>query len=190
MSDLDDLDRTLQAVRFTPRASLGAEIRGRAARGEQPPVSRWHRPRRSALLAAGLGGVLITAAVGHELTRVPRAQTVDQCCQDLDGGGQADDGLLVTSVKGETVRRLAIYEDRDASRSFSPGDSIRFQRQSAPVFLGPIQGVLTREFCCLDYDGGGPDDDALVVMGHPPDRITMAAIVERGGPPGAPAPLR
>lgn len=190
MSDLDELDRSLREIRFTPRASLEAEIRGRAARGEQPPVSRWHRPRRSALLAAGIGGLLVTAALGHEFTRGPSPRTIDHCCQDLDGGGDADDGLLVTSVKGVAVRRLAIYEDRDASRSFSPGDSIRFQRQSAPVFLGPIQGVLTREYCCLDYDGGGPDDDALVVMGLPPDRITMAAIVERGGPPGAPAPLR
>lgn len=189
MSDLADLDRTLREIHFDPRASLEAEIRGRAARGEYP-ASSGRRSRRSALLAAGVGGLFLTAAAGYQLTRGAPLRTVDHCCQDLDGGGKPDDGLLVLSVEGEAVRQLAIYEDRDQSRNYSTGDSVRFLRQNAPVLLGPIEGVVTREFCCLDYDGGGPDDDALVVMRLPPDRITMAALVERGGPPGRPAPLR
>jgi hypothetical protein len=42
---------------------------------------------------------------------------------------------------------------------------------------------VTIEHCCLDFDGGGPADDGLVVIGVPPDRVVMAAIYER--PDGA-----
>jgi hypothetical protein len=40
-------------------------------------------------------------------------------------------------------------------------------------------GLVTIEHCCLDFDGGGPADDGLVVLGVPPDRVVMAAIYER-----------
>jgi hypothetical protein len=39
--------------------------------------------------------------------------------------------------------------------------------------------MRTFELCCRDYDGGGPADDAVVIMALPPDRIAMAAIYER-----------
>ena len=58
----------------------------------------------------------------------------------------------------------------------------------APSVSAPVgSGARTTEFCCLDYDGGGPNDDALLVVGQPPDRITMAAIYEHHASPG---PLR
>ncbi|MBA3259286.1 MAG: hypothetical protein H0T68_07475, partial [Gemmatimonadales bacterium] len=44
----------------------------------------------------------------------------------------------------------------------------------------PGQDLVTIERCCLDFDGGGPDDDGLLVIGVPPDRIVMAAIYETG----------
>jgi hypothetical protein len=138
-----------------------------------------------AILGAGL-------VVGWR-TRVVsmRHLTVDRCCQDLDGGGGADDGLLVVTGQGDAVDRLAIYEDRDGSHSLTAGDSIRFVRTGALSVTGPIgSGARTAEFCCRDYDGGGPSDDALVVVGHPPDQISMAAIYERFRPPGLPARLR
>jgi hypothetical protein len=52
-------------------------------------------------------------------------------------------------------------------------------------------GLVTIEHCCLDFDGGGPADDGLVVIGVPPDRVVMAAIYERrpgeeAGPAGFP----
>nr|MBP9200825.1 hypothetical protein [Gemmatimonadales bacterium] len=110
-----------------------------------------------------------------------RAYAIDHCCQDLDGGGDADDGLMVMARRGTEVRQLAIYEDRDGSRTFTPGDAIRFDRTGRPAVTAPLlPGIITTEFCCLDFDGGGPSDDALVVMGLPPDRISMAAIYERG----------
>jgi len=189
--DLRELERLLQAVHFEPRASLGAEVMGRWRRGE---VAR-EGPAVALRRILGLLGVAGLLAVGgsgfwllawQPLHRI----TVDRCCQDLDGGGDADDGLLVVSQHGSRIHYLKIYEDRDHSGSYSPGDPVRFVRRGSPVLSGPLEpGVRTVEFCCLDYDGGGPSDDALLVVGLPPDRITMAAIYERP-PGGPPAPLR
>ncbi len=38
--------------------------------------------------------------------------TIRQCCQDLDGGGPADDGLLVVATPPDRVHTAAIYELR------------------------------------------------------------------------------
>jgi hypothetical protein len=189
--DLNELDRQLQAIRFEPRASLGAEIAGRARREEPRPPTRANAVRRILAIA----GVVTVTAVGSILWRVTAGthgvSAVDRCCQDLDGGGAADDGLLVVARRGSEVRRLAIYEDRDGTRSFTPGDALRFDRRGRPTIAMPLlAGERTMEFCCVDYDGGGRSDDALMVVGLPPDRITMAAIYEREGPPGVPMPLR
>jgi hypothetical protein len=176
--DERELERQLESIRFEPRASLGAEIRGRAERGEEPrqyPARRGRVVALGAALAAGVGALVI----GVLTFRPPAPLTVDRCCQDLDGGGDADDGIVVVSRKGVTVQYLKIYEDLDGSGGYTPGDPVRFLRQGAPTVAGPVEGARTAEFCCLDYDGGGPSDDALLVMGHPPDRITMAAIYER-----------
>jgi hypothetical protein len=189
--DLKNLERLLQSVQFEPRASLGAEV-----------VGRWHRGERVAEGAkgfrrsTGLAGVSLLLCLGAFIfwllvLRPIGLFHVDRCCQDLDGGGDADDGLVVETRQGTEVRRLAVYEDRDGSRSFSAGDIIRFERTGKVLVAGPLEdGARTVEFCCLDYDGGGPSDDALLIVGLPPDRITMAAIYERFGPAGAPKHLR
>jgi len=173
-----ELERLLEAVRLEPRASLGPEILGRWRRGEVPPAGR--PPRR--FLWTGLAAAGLLLAAWLRLGPGAPVRTVDRCCQDLDGGGVQDDGLLIEARGGSTVRRLAIYEDLDGSRSFTAGDRIRFERGGQPVVKLPVsEGTRTTEFCCLDYDGGGPDDDALIVVGRPPDRITMAAIYEHRG---------
>ncbi len=190
--DLRDLDRLLKSVQFEPRASLGAEVVGRWHRGERAREGR--TPLRypvlrlaGAMLLLGLA-LLVSWVV---MLRPIGVVTVDRCCQDLDGGGEADDGLLVVTKRGVAVMRLAVYEDRDGSRSYTAGDLIRFDRNDRLRVAGPLQvGARTVEFCCLDYDGGGPSDDALLIVGLPPDRITMAAIYEAHGPPGAPVHLR
>jgi hypothetical protein len=179
--ELPELDALLRSVRFEPRASLGAELRGRWRRGERGA----ERSVRDLRQIFGMTGAVLLVGLGLFVfwilaLRPLRGATVDRCCQDLDGGGMADDGLVVTAAHGEDVQRLAIYEDRDGSGSYSAGDTLRFLRNGAPSVSAPVvAGDRTVEFCCLDYDGGGPSDDALLVVGRPPDRITMAAIYER-----------
>ena len=197
--DLRDLDRALRAVRFEPRASLGPEIAGRAARGE-PPHTAAHALSRgrgmrglavAAAFAAGLAGVLL----GLPALRRGAPVTIDRCCYDLDGGGPADDGIRVVGRRDAEVQRLWIYEDQDRSGGLTPGDVVRLERGGAPALAeAGTGGLVTREHCCVDFDGGGPPDDGVLIIGVPPDRVLMAAIYEQGrmAPLGAPArfPLR
>jgi hypothetical protein len=177
--DPRDLDDLLSQVRFRPRSSLGVELVGRWDRGEGP--RQWKEGPSG--VARWLGAsVLLVALIGFaswsRLGRHPD-RTVDHCCQDLDGGGQADDGVVVKSRRGSEIERLSVYEDRDGSRSFTPADTLRFEREGHPIASRmPGAALKSFEFCCLDYDGGGADDDALVVVAAPPDRIAMAAIYE------------
>ncbi|HWN18140.1 MAG TPA: hypothetical protein VNO19_04405 [Gemmatimonadales bacterium] len=196
---LRDLDRKLRSVRFGPRASFGPELLGRLRRGDQPS-GRGRSDFRRHLAAAAIailtaGGALALANVG---TRTPAdAVTVDRCCYDLDGGGDADDGVLILAERDDRVHRLRVYEDLDGSQSFTPADLVRLDRGAKPAVHGLAgEGIVTIEQCCLDFDGGGPDDDGLLVIGVPPDRVLMAAIYEtgagarpRGSPPAA-WPLR
>jgi hypothetical protein len=114
------------------------------------------------------------------------AVTVDRCCYDLDGGGEADDGVLVLAERDDRVHRLRIYEDLDGTRSFTAGDLVRLDRGGKPAILSAGgEAVITTKRCCLDFDGGGPDDDGLLVIGVPPDRVLMAAIYETGARAGS-----
>jgi hypothetical protein len=187
---LRDLDRLLQSVHFEPRPSLGAELRGRWQRGEVAPAGRAPRPGlrvAAAVMLVGLGLLVFWLLALSPFQRL----TVDRCCQDLDGGGQADDGLLVVTRRGHAVQQLQIYEDRDRSGSFTAADTVLFQRRGQPALSDRLgEGERTIEFCCLDYDGDGPSDDGLLIIGRPPDHITLAAIYEAATPSGHPAPLR
>jgi hypothetical protein len=175
--DLEQLDRALRGVAFRPRASLGPEVLGRLRRGERSKGAVPPRRRRPVLAAIAAGLVLVSAAA---LALRSGAVEVDRCCYDLDGGGEADDGVLIRAERDARVHRLRVYEDRDGSRGFSAADLIRFDRRGEPSIQGsPAQGLITIERCCLDFDGGGPADDGLLVIGVPPDRVVMAAIYER-----------
>ena len=179
--DLRDLDRKLRSVRFGSRASFGPELLGRLRRGDQPSGRGRSDFRRylatAAVAVLTAGGALALANLG---TRAHAdAVTVDRCCYDLDGGGDADDGVLVLAERDDRVHRLRVYEDLDGSRSFTPADLVRLDRGAKPAVHGLAgEGIVTIEQCCLDFDGGGPDDDGLLVMGVPPDRVLMAAIYE------------
>lgn len=192
--ELRALDAALRGVRFEPRASLGPELAGRARQeagqssggrpGHGPPRSFVRRlaGRRWPLAAAALVALVVGGAAVRWVTT---DATIDRCCFDLDGGGEDDDGVILTVRRGEVVRRLALYEDRDGSRSMSDGDPIRFTRGAAPTLAGPLPaGLVTTRVCCTDYDGGGPGDDGLLVVGLPPDRVVMVALYEQR--PGAP----
>jgi hypothetical protein len=133
-----------------------------------------------AVLAAGVA--LALANFGSFSST--HAVTVDRCCYDLDGGGDADDGVLILAERDSRVHRLRVYEDADGSDSFTPGDIVRLDRAGEPAMHGLAgEGIATIERCCLDFDGGGPDDDGLLVIGVPPDRVLMAAIYETGAEP-------
>lgn len=175
---LEELDRRLKGVRFEPRASLGPEVLGRVRLGEFPerPARQW-RGRR---ILAGFAAALALAAGTALALRRPPTVLVDRCCYDLDGGGQADDGVILVAERDSRVHRLRLYEDRDRSGTFSAGDAVRFDRGGQPAMRGDLSDALvTTQHCCVDLDGGGPDDDALLVIGVPPDRVMMAAIYER-----------
>jgi hypothetical protein len=176
--ELRDLDAGLRKVRFEPRASFGPELLGRLRHGERAGGVVSPRRFRQALLGAAASLVL---AVGSALLYISTSTVeIDRCCYDLDGGGDADDGVMLLAERDARVHHLTVYEDRDRSGHFSPGDVVRLDRGGEPV-MHPASGqhLVTTEHCCLDFDGGGPDDDALVVIGVPPDRVMMAAIYER-----------
>ncbi|HEU5303512.1 MAG TPA: hypothetical protein VFU40_02605 [Gemmatimonadales bacterium] len=186
--DIRELDRKLRSLRFSPRASLGPEVVGRLRRGEQPTGGRPHRFRRHlgtaavALLTAGSALALATLGPLAGADRV----TVDRCCYDLDGGGEADDGVLILAEPDARVHRLRVYEDLDGSGSYTSGDLVRLDRGRQPAVHGLAgKATVTIDRCCLDFDGGGPDDDGLLVIGVPPDRVLVAAIYETAvkGPP-------
>jgi hypothetical protein len=183
--DLSELDAALSRIRFRPRASLGPEVIGRVRRGEGWTAVAPSRLRRPSLWAIA-AGLLLTATVGGWLADRARYTTIDHCCFDLDGGGPADDGVLVVSTRGEAIRRIAIYEDRDGSRSLTPADVVRFDRGARlAVAAGPSDGAITARHCCSDLDGGGPADDGLLVVTIPPDRVRLVGLYERR--PGSPS---
>lgn len=176
--DLKELEQRLREIRFEPRASLGPELAGRVRRGERSKGAVPSRRIPAAFWSAAAALVLI--ATGAWLIQPPPRLTIDRCCYDLDGGGPADDGVLLLAERDARVHRLRIYEDLDRSGGFSAGDVIRLDRGRTPaIHPAPAGDLITTEHCCLDFDGGGYDDDGLLVIGVPPNRVVMAAIYER-----------
>lgn len=181
--DLRDLHRKLGAIGFSPRASFGPELLGRLRRGDEPRHRSPRNARRNLMVAAV---TVLTAGAAVGLGRLVSplwrdAVTVDRCCYDLDGGGDEDDGVLVLAERDDRLHRLRIYEDLDGSRTYTEGDLVRFDRGGKPSILSAGEdGFVTIKRCCVDLDGGGPDDDGLLVIGVPPDRVLMAAIYETG----------
>jgi hypothetical protein len=179
--DIRDLDRKLRSVRFGARGSFGPELLGRLRRGDQPSGAGHRNLRRqlaTAAVAVLAAGAALVLADSGSLTGT-EAVTVDRCCYDLDGGGDADDGVLVLAEPDDRVHRLRVYEDLDGSKSFTPPDLVRLDRGAKPAVHGLAgEGIVTIERCCLDFDGGGPADDGLLVIGVPPNRVLMAAIYE------------
>jgi len=176
--ELAEMDRDLRGIRFQPRASLGPEVLGRLRRGERSKSAVPPRRRRPAL--AALAALLVAAAGTALALRGSGRVVVDRCCYDLDGGGETDDGVVVFAERDAKVHQLRIYEDLDGSASFTPGDLVRLDRGGTPAMQeASAAGLVTIEHCCLDFDGGGPADDGLLILGVPPDRVVMAAIYER-----------
>ena len=183
---LAELDRTLRGIAFAPRASLGPELLGRLRRGERSkgaglaaaspsgPRQAWHggpgRWRRARFLRC-----------------VPRGRsTVDRCCYDLDGGGDADDGVLILAERDAKVHQLTRLRGsrplaqlhRQRSRPARPrATSPAMHEASLPRDSSPSSTAASTS------TAAGPDDDGLLVIGVPPDRVVMAAIYERRARP-------
>jgi hypothetical protein len=179
--ELRALDAALRSARFEPRSSFGPELLGRIRRGELPaaPAPR-AVPRWAVVCGAAAALALATASAAwfwHERAYV----TIDRCCFDLDGGTTGDDGVVVRRHPGEAVNQIIVYEDLDHSHSLTPADVIRFVRGPNPVVRGllPDQSLATTWHCCADYDGDGPDDDGVMVVGVAPDRVMMVALYEQ-----------
>lgn len=182
--ELRELEHRLRQVRFRPRESLEPELLGRVRRRDAPATASptWAR-RHLAILAVAI--VAGSSAIGIVSIPTEALLTIDRCCYDLDGGGSADDGVEVVAERNSKVQRLRVYEDLDGSASLTPGDMVRLDRGEKPAFVeSDIEGLITRRRCCVDLDGGGPDDDGLLVIGSPPDRVFMAAIYETGSSEG------
>jgi hypothetical protein len=178
--ELGELHRRLQAVHFRPRPSLEPELLNRLRLGDAPrgSPSRWTRRN---LVSAAVAVLAAATAMSFWFVSRGAVVTVDRCCYDLDGGGKADDGVLVLAERDSKVHRLRVYEDLDGSATFSPGDIVRLDRGEKPAIHGvQLEGIVTTRRCCVDLDGGGPQDDGLLVMGAPPDQVFMAAIYETG----------
>jgi hypothetical protein len=179
--ELVAIEERLRAMVFEPRASLGPEVVGRIARGDEPKVWAPPPPQWPKLAVAGI--LILVGAAGlaaYAIRGLPgKFVTIDRCCWDLDGGGAPDDGVVITAAPGGVVVHLVVYEDRDGSRSFTPGDVTRLDRgANAAIGSAGLGAVVTGRICCFDLDGQGPADDGLLVLGHPPDQIVLAGLYE------------
>jgi len=181
--ELRNLDSALHSARFEPRASFGPELLGRIRRGEAP-AERPHRTVPPWAVGAGIAAALILTTISGAWMWHHRAYvTIDRCCFDLDGGTAGDDGVVVRRRPGEPVAEIIVYEDLDHSHSFTPADAIRIIRGPNPLAQAPVldQALATTWHCCADYDGDGPDDDGVMVVGVPPDKVMMVALYEQKG---------
>ena len=184
-----EAERVLVGLSFTPRSSLGPEIVGRVRRGESPRgVSG--QPRSVALrsvLGIAAGMMLVVSAAALTWKAIGPEVRIDSCCQDLDGGGSADDGFVL-EARGRQISRLRLYEDRDGSGTLSSADVVRFARGAVPAVSGESDARTTR-ICCADLDGEGPADDGVLIMSEADESVVLAAVYEQQ-PRGVAAPLR
>jgi hypothetical protein len=192
--ELRNLDAALRSARFEPRASFGPELAWRMRHGEVPGAPPGHSAPGWVVAFAVAAALALTIAsvawIRHQRTYL----TVDRCCFDLDGGRTGDDGVVVRRHRGDGLEQIIVYEDLDHSKSLTPADVIRFVRGPSPVVRdpAPARNFATTWHCCADYDGDGPSDDGLMVVGVPPDRVMMVALYERKDriPPKDGLPLR
>lgn len=185
--ELADLDTALRHAAFEPRESLEPEIAGRFAAGERAV----RNPRRILPAVARVAAVLVLLVLGGAIRAgyVPAldafaATTVtDNCCEDLDGVGGADDGIVVETVGGARVRSLMVYEEHDKDRTWTKGEMVRFVRPSNPMLLAPNLGdsVVAHSYCCGDLDGGGIPDDGVLVVTSAQGHVLMAALFDGAG---------
>lgn len=69
----------------------------------------------------------------HDLeTRGALRVVEDRCCDDRDGEGPADDGLVFLTLTEEDAGLAVIYEDLDGSTTLTTGDLVRLVSRTLP----------------------------------------------------------
>lgn len=63
----------------------------------------------------------------------------DACCEDRDGEGPADDGLVILRVADRHATIAVLYEDLDGSRALTAGDLIRLVSRMADTGAGSVR---------------------------------------------------
>lgn len=89
------------------------------------------------------------------------------------------------STRSTVWARTTARSSASATAAGSAAAKSRRCSASARQTCGPVSGahseaadLITIRHCCVDFDGGGPDDDGLLVVGVAPDRVMMAALYE------------
>jgi hypothetical protein len=119
----------------------------------------------------------------------PGVRIQDLCCWDLDGGGPGDDGVLTVTLTGERVVALTLYEDGNRSGGLTTLDPIRYGSMQAILASSGDEGtelprgvaqepVIVRDFCCADYDGGGPADDGVFTLNRAGEVVESVVLYE------------
>lgn len=172
--DLRELEAELRGVDFRPRPGLEDEVLGRIAAAPGTPRrpasgSGWGRAARAAvavLALVGLLGVLERAG--------PSPGGTGPGAASGPGGLDLSDGWAMRWGADARVLALGTPESADrrpAGRELRCGrvDSrIRCRGSGPEAIPSPAgaaeSGAVLRDFCCLDYDGGGPADDGVRVV--------------------------
>lgn len=173
--ELQDVDEELRRVRFTPRSGLEDDVLARLpASGDEereptpvPPVARGRGAVRAAavlVLVAAMGLLARVGAGGDGGSTAPvAADRTGSAPEDgftLRWGSDARVVALGSGVTGERGSngrgvRCGRIGDRLGCSGTEPG---------AAYFATARGPAVLRDFCCLDYDGGGPPDDGIRVV--------------------------
>lgn len=182
---LRELDDELRSVRFRPRAGLEDDVMDRVADApgdprrsspadplRSPAADGWRRAARAAVAVLALVGLLglldrtgparapggtAAAGPGPDAAEVSDGWTM-QWSPDARvlalGTASTSTGLRGT---GGRELRCGRVDSRIRCRGGEPG-AIPSPPDAAEG------GAVLRDFCCLDYDGGGPADDGVRVV--------------------------
>ncbi len=148
-------EHTRELLMLARQGGAGAPVAGRGSTGTRSGAIEWSRSgmppslerstgsrRRMRAAATGLAlltMVALTLTLRRRTDTPPSGDTArhEVCCWDLDGGGRGDDGVMIVSHAGEQLDCVVVYDDRDGSRSLTPGDLIRYASRSAGCELPP-----------------------------------------------------
>lgn len=171
---LRELEEELRSVRFRPRAGLEDDVLARISGAPEdprrsPPADGWRRGARAAvavLALVGLLGLLDRAGPGDTSSRTTAAAG--------PGAAELSDGWAMQW--GPDARVLALGTPAGEGRRAAGRELLCARVESeircrggGPGAIGsPAEaaegGAVLRDFCCLDYDGGGPADDGVRVV--------------------------